>query len=406
MGHTMPDEFIQPNWHVMFIHFPLALLGLGVCLELLSFCWRKGGVRDAGRWMILMGALLGLPTVLLGVYAFRDVVVADPESVRHTWSQVVSASIWSAQQWQCMRYHIWLECLGTGLAALVALGYLAASDAARRRLYYPGLLLLVAAVGMTVVGAWYSGEMVYRHGTGVQAAVVQPASGPLIAAPAATAPAERVEADDHEHEHAGMPSPEIQRYLPPLQLHLLLVGTTISFALAGVALSARRWTQLDQPVATLAPEMLTPEPRVIHAIQRPVVEAAPNQLIAPAPPGIATLIMRPVYPARFWLAGLVFALLVVAGGLWMTGDWRLTELIQPIQSRADVRQNRLFFHVVFGTSIVVLLLIGTLLARFGPRTKVTTTLLTLLLLAAVAAQVWVGVLMLYDSEHGPLTGMR
>jgi hypothetical protein len=40
----MHDEFIHPNWHVILIHLPLGLLGVGVVIELLSFLWRRSGV--------------------------------------------------------------------------------------------------------------------------------------------------------------------------------------------------------------------------------------------------------------------------------------------------------------------------------------------------------------------------
>ena len=48
----MRGELIAPNWHVILIHYPLGLLGLGLLIELLSFSGGAGqtrcGMRVAG----------------------------------------------------------------------------------------------------------------------------------------------------------------------------------------------------------------------------------------------------------------------------------------------------------------------------------------------------------------------
>ncbi len=95
----------------MALHLPLGLLGVGVVLEWLSHIWSKGGIRTGGRWMMLMGALLAVPSVTLGLYAYRD-VVAPAGSVGLKWRQVVAMSPWSDVQWLYMYRHGVLEAIG------------------------------------------------------------------------------------------------------------------------------------------------------------------------------------------------------------------------------------------------------------------------------------------------------
>jgi uncharacterized membrane protein len=90
----MLGNFISPNWHVALIHYPIALLSLGLLIELLSFWQRVAGLRSTGRWMILFGALSGLPVLTAGIYAFRDVVTPGPISLHSEWHQVVQRSEW------------------------------------------------------------------------------------------------------------------------------------------------------------------------------------------------------------------------------------------------------------------------------------------------------------------------
>ena len=82
-------KLVTPNWHVIFIHYPLALLTLGTLIELFSFMWRTSGFRAAGRWMILLGAVFSVPAVTTGMYAFRDAVSQQSGG---TWIEVQARS--------------------------------------------------------------------------------------------------------------------------------------------------------------------------------------------------------------------------------------------------------------------------------------------------------------------------
>ena len=69
----MPVRFLNPNYHVILIHYPLGVFVLGVILEMFSFFWRKSSVRSAARWMILLGALLSIPAATSGIAALDEV---------------------------------------------------------------------------------------------------------------------------------------------------------------------------------------------------------------------------------------------------------------------------------------------------------------------------------------------
>lgn len=464
----MPDEFITPNWHVVVLHFPLGLLTVGVILEWLSLAWPRSSIRVGSRWMIVLGALLAIPALTLGIYAFRDVVVPAGTVTLH-WSDVLAMSDWTRPQWELMIRHLWLESIGTGLAVVAVVIWLGAPDPLPGKVYWPGLLCVTLGLGLMVVGAWYSGEAVYRHGTAVvavtpdgdpgQADIVRahdPGSAdihakpeplddvvatdeieefPQLATQVATQPAgeedrgtgalaehQAATAGDRDaHAHArGEPvhPPWILRYLPPLQMHLLAAGGVIALAMASIGLSIRRWTQEELPPP--------PAVRVVERVQQTPAGAEragqtgqsgqtgqPGQPAAPtAPSAVASMmaptgIWRPAFPARFWLTTFVLAALTAVGGVWMTGDWELDGLLRPIRAEfAGVETNRVFWHIVFGATIVLSTLLLAITARVMPRSRLINGILIVLVLIAVGLQIYAGVLMLYDSPQGSMWGFN
>jgi hypothetical protein len=94
-------------------------------------------------------------------------------------------------------------------------------------------------------------------------------------------------------------------------------------------------------------------------------------------------------------------LITVGLGAWVLasgfGTWAVKELISAVRETP-----RRMVHVAAGGSIVVLLLILAALARWAPRQKWVLVFFALLLVIAVAVQVWMGILLLYDTPQGPL----
>src|SRR5579863_9208904 len=153
-------RFIIPNFHVILIHVPLGLLGIGLLIEIFSFMWRRSSFRDAGRWMIILGALAMLPAATSGIFALLDVMNHGGQQ-GHSWIDLKAASGFSPHDWELAKDHFILTGAATLLALLAVLAYMSASDRGRRRVYPAAMIALIAAMGMMTAGAWHGGEMIY-----------------------------------------------------------------------------------------------------------------------------------------------------------------------------------------------------------------------------------------------------
>ncbi len=166
----MNSEFISPNLHVVLIHFPMAMLIVGVSIELFSFLWPRGSFRMSGRWMILLGALSAVPVTFSGIYALADVARMNNPIGDVPWEDVKAASPWLSQPaiWHVMRTHVIFQSAATGMAALAVVIWLGCTDVGRKSMHWPVLVLLVGSVGIIAAGAWNGGELIYHHGVSVQ----------------------------------------------------------------------------------------------------------------------------------------------------------------------------------------------------------------------------------------------
>jgi uncharacterized membrane protein len=399
-------EFINPNWHVILIHYPLGLFVLGMLIELFSFLYRRSTLRTAGRWMILLGALSGIPAALSGIYAMGNVVRMElPESAvtpEQPWKQVWQTSEFgktNPEQREFLGRHVWAQSSATALAVVLVTIAIGCSDPWRKRLYFPLLLGLLFSLAAMVWGAYFGGEMVYRHGTGVlrvQAKGTMPeASEPK---PTESAADEQVEAKRN-----------IEYYVPPLQLHVVLAGLAVAVAFGALGLSMRavavagegpreRRDDLDD-VAERDLLYAPPVPRGPAAMD--VARSLnPDAGVDTRPPRL------PV--SRLWLLTTVIGLAAMAAGWWLLGGtdevrtWEPKRLWSMVAPTRDHPVTRRFVHVVTGGVIIVVPLLLALVTRVSRRPKVTLTLLGLLLVLAVALQVWLGVLLMLDTPNGSI----
>ncbi len=394
----MAKEFVNPNLHVVWVHFPLALLVMGTLVELFSFLYRRHAFRAAGRWMIFLGALAGIPTAMSGIYALADVTrigLSQEESVG-PWREVAARSpVWqNPEQAHMLRDHVVLQSWGAGVAVLACVVWIGASDVWRARLHLPLLAVLVISSGLTIAGAWHAGEAVYRHGTGVE---LEPATQPSMADVArqqGAAPAEQ------ERAARGW-----EYFLPPVQVHVISAGLTVALAMAALALSFRAAnsaiprTEVDNIAAALGPPPAEPTARDID-----------RELNTPRRRGDPQDAHPRVPSTRFWLLTFLIGALTALGGWWVlaadSDAWKpkeLWELARMGENATKPWLTRRLAHVGGGGSIVVLSLLMAFFSRVAPRSKFLLLILALLLLAAVAAQIWMGVLLTYDTIHGPVT---
>jgi hypothetical protein len=294
-----------------------------------------------------------------------------------------------------MRY----QSIVTAAASLVVLIWLGASDGLRQSLHLILLLILTAAVGLMVYGAWFGGESIYKKGLAVEPVY------PLVKADApdaATMPAAWTTAPTHA-----------EILFPPLEQHTILAGAAVAFALVSIGLSFRKITApsinlTDPPIVTEPPAPSRRAPRV------PPSSYEMSRTFNPAIEFRTEFGPGPFIPAgRFWMLTFLLALVTTLSGLFVIsrdadilGQMQETpkEIPQMIWKQIGLEKgqkiNRLFAHAIGGSAIVVLPILLALLARFAPRRKWMLSFFTLLLACAVAAQIWVGILLLLDTSDG------
>jgi uncharacterized membrane protein len=353
-------EIISPNLHVVLMHTPLALLVIGTVIELFAFLWRESTFRTAGRWMILLGALAMIPVATSGIYAARDVMGIGGYPAY--WEELKQSARLDQEQWSMLESHVWLNGAATLLAVVVVLTCLGASDLARRKFHWVFLVALLLAVGVMLAGAYVGGEMVYTKGVAV---------GPKPEAP--------------------VNAPEIDKInvaIEPMQIHLIAAGFTIALALAALALSARAITVRS----------------VLDEDRDPADPAAGDIRSAFSSAREFANALAPYVPStRFWLLAALGALLTAGGGAYLlatnANQWDPNELWKLL---SDTAQPRRLAHAAGGSAILVLTLILAAASRWAPRNRGVLGVLAALLILAIVVQLWVGLLLLFDSPDGPL----
>ena len=143
----MTKEFINPNWHVILIHYPLGVFFLGMLMEVLFLVFRyHGTARAAARWMVVIGALSALPAAYAGMYAMADVArrTAPAAGDDATWHDVLRNSSLTKSDWELLDSHAWTNGGAAVLAALVVTLAVACTDRMRERLY---VIFLVSLLG-------------------------------------------------------------------------------------------------------------------------------------------------------------------------------------------------------------------------------------------------------------------
>ncbi len=145
---------ILPNWHPVFVHFTVALLFVAATLLWLGWAMREQplGVTclTIGHWLLWIGAGFTVATVAAGLYAYATVAHSDAGHAAMTdhrnWALPTAAVWWALALWAAWRVR---NSRAVGL---------------------PFLGAVVVAAGMLAVTAYKGGELVFRHGVGVEAA--------------------------------------------------------------------------------------------------------------------------------------------------------------------------------------------------------------------------------------------
>ncbi len=375
----MNRELIIPNLHVVLVHYPIGVFFLGLLIELGSFMWRRSSVRAAGRWMILLGSLSMIPSALSGAYALRDVAMMGNKGPSEPWSDVVSNSQLSAEAWSHLLWHTWLMSAASVIVVVGSVGYLAMSDRLRNKLYWLTLGLLLIGAGATASGAWFAGEAIFKSGVAVMAAPdvdgEVPSTQAAVAEPPAALPGGAMAVVE-----------KINTAVPPLQPHVIMAGMAVAVALAAVGVSVRRITGEVPPVQLRDGDALV-------------------QSLSPAePPAV-------LYSAKFWLVAMTLFILTSLGGWYVYGSEAETfnpkemwqQVSQSQESPPGPKLNRGVVHAILATTLIVLPLILAGVGKWAPKNKLLLGSLALVLLLAILAQLWIGLLLSFDGSAGGLT---
>lgn len=367
------DEFIRPNWHIALVHFPIALLVAGTLIEVFSFLgWRRSSFRSAGRWLLLLGAILSVPTAFSGIYAMSDVARGGLDKLREA-DPIAADRLWS---------HILISGAATTLSMLVTVTWISCSDVWRTRLSLVfKLLLLVAMVGV-MAGAHQGGELVYSSTLGVE----QRGPNPL--------PTTLETYADDDAWATLMGDAE--------QPHVVMAGFMMAIACVALGWSIRAIAQDDDPTIT---EQTQTANRIAAAFAS---ESGDLRSLLESESIVSTHHTPPVRAAWIWMLAFALGLITAAGGLWIIAlyeGWQPEALWKAI-NEGDVRWTRRLVHLIGGSVIIVCTLMLAILARFGRKNRLGLVLFAPPLVLAMALEVWVGILLLLDSSEGPITGFK
>ncbi len=138
---------IIPNWHPIFVHFTVGLLGVATLLYLAGLVLKKPNLLVAGRWNLWIGAAITVCTVLAGLYAYGTVNHDGPSH----------AAMTDHRNWALPTAGLFV-----GLALWAAWKQRGASTVA------PVFVAIMVLSSVLLVITGYKGaEVVYRHGIGV-----------------------------------------------------------------------------------------------------------------------------------------------------------------------------------------------------------------------------------------------
>jgi uncharacterized membrane protein len=393
-------SLVQPNLHVAVIHFPIALLAAGVLAEIAGLIVGASSLRSAARWMVLLGSMAALPVSLSGIYAINDIVRshAGDQALGTPWHDALAATTLAPPHLASLLLHAKLQLLATAIALAVSFLYLAGSESFRRLIYLPALLLMLAVVGATTVGAHIAGQVVYQ-GVTVTASDESAAHHPTASAstssrtspptfPPASAPTsapttqEINPLSDLEHNIAYL--------APPLQVHVLLAGSVLSLGLMSLACAYRN-------ASSAAPDA-GPKPTLSRAMTRPTPTLLPA--------------------SRLLLLTAAFALLTASAGAWhfsreseTTSPSELWTIAVPFPPRDALKAEhrselRRPLHIASGSALVLLPLTLAGYLALRPRSRIVLTLGLLVFLTAASAQLLSGALLLLDTPSGTLTTLN
>ena len=135
--------------HPILTDFPIALWSISLLADLMGVWHDNALYRQFAFWNIAVGLVISVPTVVTGLFDFAAIPPGHPALKAATWHMWIMLSAASAYGGSLIARIGRLSSSGTSME--IAIG------------------LSVLGLGLLLIGGWFGGEMVFRHGIGARA---------------------------------------------------------------------------------------------------------------------------------------------------------------------------------------------------------------------------------------------
>lgn len=141
------------HFHAMLIHFPIALLIIGFLFEIVSLISKREFFKNAAFYLIVLGALGTVASYLSGNAAGEGIEEGPLKAPLELHEQAATISLW--------------------LTIITAIIYLIISITRYRKSWVKiiSVVFFAAVIGSIAWTGYLGGQLVYKHGAGVQLAL-------------------------------------------------------------------------------------------------------------------------------------------------------------------------------------------------------------------------------------------
>ncbi len=145
--------FTASHLHAMFIHFPIALLVIGFLAEVISLFSKTGFFKKAGFYLLVLGTLGTIASYLSGNAAGEGIEEGPLAKAIELHEQAATITLWLA--------------IATSLVYAAILIFKYKKSWAK----IVSVILFAAIIGGIARTGYLGGQLVYKHGAGVQLAL-------------------------------------------------------------------------------------------------------------------------------------------------------------------------------------------------------------------------------------------
>jgi uncharacterized membrane protein len=145
-GHSLL-KFMGHPVHPLLTHFPMALLSITLLWDIMGISFKNSLWWNFSFWSLVVGLILAVPVLITGLLDSVTIAKDSPEE-------------------KTMMFHMYIMLCAAALYLgdlLARLGHIVPTSSGQLVLV---LSLSVISFLTLVVGGWYGGELVYKHGVG------------------------------------------------------------------------------------------------------------------------------------------------------------------------------------------------------------------------------------------------